>query len=98
FRRATLPAAAAELGVRMSRNLVPVLLFTLSAILFFSLGSFLAARQAAAADTDQIAALRAEVGALKRQRNETGTSGRSTEAAVAGMMDDRSRAALVAEI
>jgi S1-C subfamily serine protease len=81
----------------MSRNLVPVLLFTLSALLFFSLGSFLAARQAAAADSDQLAALRAEVGALKRQRAETGTAGRSTETAVAGM-DDRSRAALVADI
>src|SRR6185503_7977084 len=55
-------------------------------------------RQAAAADSDQIAALRAEVGALKRQRVETGTAGRSTETAVAGFMDDRSRAALVAEI
>jgi S1-C subfamily serine protease len=82
----------------MPRSLVPILLFTFSAILFFSLGSFLAARQAAAADTDQIAALRAEVGALKRQRETAGTAGRSTETAVAGMMDDRSRASLVAEI
>ena len=82
----------------MSRGVVPILLFTLSALLFFSLGSFLATRQAAAADSDQIAALRAEVGALKRQRAETGTAGRSTETAVAGLMDDRGRAALVAEI
>jgi len=82
----------------MSRGVVPILLFTLSAILFFSLGSLLATRQAAAADSDQIAALRAEVGALKRQRVETGTSGRSTETAVAGLLDDRGRAALVAEI
>jgi len=82
----------------MPRGAVPVLLFTFSAILFFSLGSLLATRQAAAADSDQIAALRAEVGALKRQRLETGTAGRSTETAVAGFMDDRSRAALVAEI
>jgi len=82
----------------MSRSAVPILLFTFSAILFFSLGSFLATRQAAAADTDQIAALRAEVGALKRQRAETGTAGRSTETAVAGAMDERARAALVAEI
>src|SRR5262245_51486457 len=81
----------------MPRNVVPVLLFTFSAILFFSLGSFLATRQAAAADGDQIAALRAEVGALKRQRAETGTAGRSTETAVAAM-DERSRAALVADI
>lgn len=82
----------------MSRGVVPILFFTLSAILFFSLGSLLATRQAAAADSDQIAALRAEVGALKRQRAETGTAGRSTETAVAGLMDDRGRAALVAEI
>ena len=69
----------------MPRGLVPTLLFTFSAILFFSLGSFLAARQAAAGETDQIAALRAEIGALKRQRGETGTSGRTaftTETAV----------------
>ncbi len=85
----------------MARSLVPTLLFTLSAILFFSLGSFIAARQAAAGETDQIAALRAEIGALKRQRGETsGTAGRtaSTETAVVGAMDDRGRAALVAEI
>jgi len=82
----------------MPRGAVPILLFTFSAILFFSLGSLLATRQAAAADSDQIAALRAEVGALKRQRSETGTAGRSTETAVAGLMDDRGRAALVAEI
>src|SRR5262249_37887169 len=98
FRHATLRRlAAAELGVPMPRGLVPTLLFAFSAIVFFSLGSFLAARQAAASDTDQIAALRAEIGALKRLRSETGTAGRSTETAVAGM-DDQSRAALVAEI
>src|SRR5262245_46856421 len=85
----------------MPPGLVATLLFTFSAVLFFSLGSFLAARQAAAGDTDQIAALRAEIGALKRQRGEiSGTSGRtvSTETAVVGAMDDRGRAALVAEI
>lgn len=85
----------------MPRGLVPTLFFTFSAILFFSLGSFLAARQAAAGESDQIAALRAEVGALKRQRSETsGTAGRlaSSETAVVGAMDDRGRAALVAEI
>jgi S1-C subfamily serine protease len=84
----------------MPRGLVPTLLFTFSAILFFSLGSFLAARQTTAGESDQIAALRAEIGAMKRQRGETGTSGRtaSTETAVVGAMDDRGRAALVAEI
>src|SRR3954452_16522377 len=86
----------------MPRGLVPTLLFTFSAIVFFSLGSFLAARQATAGDSDQIAALRAEIGAMKRQRTSdiSGTSGRtaSTEATVAGAMDDRARAALVADI
>jgi S1-C subfamily serine protease len=86
----------------MPRGLVPTLLFTFSAILFFSLGSFLAARTAGAGENDQIAALRAEVSALKRQRVETGTAGRiavaSTETAVASAMDERSRAALVADI
>jgi S1-C subfamily serine protease len=84
----------------MSRGLIPTLLFTFSALLFFSLGSFLATRTAAAGESDQIAALRAEVGALKRQRatEVSGTAGRSTETDLVGAMDDRSRAALVADI
>jgi S1-C subfamily serine protease len=81
----------------MSRGLIPTLLFAFSAIIFFGLGNLLAARQAASSDTDQIAALRAEVGALQRQRaGVSGTSGR-TEAAN-GTLDDHSRAALVADI
>jgi S1-C subfamily serine protease len=80
----------------MSRGLIPTLLFVLSAVLFFGLGSLLAARHAASTDNDQIAALRAEVGALRRQRSGiAGTSGRIETAAP---MDDRSRAALVADI
>src|SRR6185503_20245203 len=47
-------------------------------------------------DSEQIAELRAELGALKRQRVGVGTSGR-TEAPV-GAIDDHSRAALVADI
>lgn len=82
----------------MSRGVIPTLLFAFSAIAFFGLGNLLAARQAATSDTDQIAALRAEVGALTRQRSGmAGTSGRTAEPAVAAM-DDRSRAALVADI
>lgn len=81
----------------MPRGLVPILLFAFSALLFFSLGNLLAARAAISTEGDQIAALRAEVGALKRERAETGTSGR-VEASGAGVMDDRSRAALVADI
>ena len=82
----------------MSRGLIPTLLFAFSAIIFFGLGNLLAARQAATADSEQIAELRAEVGALKRQRTGVlGTSGR-IEPAQAGALDDHSRAALVADI
>jgi S1-C subfamily serine protease len=81
----------------MPRGLIPTLLFALSALIFFSLGNLLAARAAGSTENDQIAALRAEVGLLKRQRAETGTSGR-IEAPGVGVMDDRSRAALVADI
>ena len=79
----------------MPRGLIPTLLIAFSAVIFFSLGNLLAARQAAAGDSDQIAELRAELGALKRQRVGVGTSGR-IEAPAA--MDDHSRAALVADI
>ncbi len=82
----------------MTRGLIPTVLFTFSAILFFGLGSFLAARQATANENDQIAALRAELGALKRQ-TPTGTSGTIGRVpTVTPAMDDRSRAALVADI
>ena len=79
----------------MPRGLIPTLLIAFSAVIFFSLGNLLAARQAATADSDQIAELRAELGVLKSQRVGVGTSGR-TEARAA--MDDHSRAALVADI
>jgi S1-C subfamily serine protease len=83
----------------MSRGVIPTLLFALSAILCFGLGNLLAARQGASADSEQIAALRAEVGALQRQRiGVSGTSGRTADGATAAGMDDRSRAALVADI
>jgi hypothetical protein len=81
----------------MPRGLIPTLLFAFSALIFFSLGNLLAARAASSGESEQIAALRAEVGALKRQRAETGTSGR-VESATPGAMDDHSRAALVADI
>jgi len=82
----------------MSRGLVPTLIFALSAILFFGLGNLLAARQATAGE-EQIAELRAEIGALRRQRAAaTGTSGRTAEVGAVATMDDHSRAALVADI
>jgi len=81
----------------MSRGLIPTLIFALSAVIFFSLGSLLAARQAASSDNEQIAELRAEVGALKRQRTGvSGTSGRIEPGPAP--MDDHSRAAIVADI
>ena len=82
----------------MPRGLLPTLIFAFSAIVFFSLGNLLAARAATTTENDQIAALRAEVGALRRQRTETsGTSGR-LEARGFGAIDDHSRAALVDDI
>ena len=83
----------------MSRGLIPTVLFAFSAVIFFGLGSLLAARQAATGDNEQIAALRAEVGALTRQRTDvSGTTGRMGDAALVGALDDHSRAALVADI
>jgi len=82
----------------MPRGLIPTLIFAFSAIVFFSLGNLLAARAATATESDQIAALRAEVGALKRQRAEiSGTSGR-VESTKGAAIDDHSRAALVDDI
>jgi S1-C subfamily serine protease len=82
----------------MSRGLIPTLLIAFSAIIFFSLGNLFAARQSAATDNDQIAELRAEVGALRRLGGGvSGTSGH-TPALPAAAMDDHSRAALVADI
>jgi S1-C subfamily serine protease len=75
-------------------------LFSFTAIIFFGLGGFLAARNAAASEDDQIAALRTEVSALRHQQLHpipSGTSGRATDAKPVAM-DDTSRAALVADI
>src|SRR3982751_5621270 len=82
----------------MPRGLIPTLIFAFSAIIFFSLGNLLAARAVTTTENDQIAALRAEVGALRRQKSEiSGTSGRIEPPGASGM-DDHSRAALVADI
>jgi hypothetical protein len=82
------------------RGSLPILLFALSAVLFFGLGNFLAARQAADHESEQIAVLRAEIGQLKRQRTDgaSGTSGRSADRTAVAPIDDQSRAALVADI
>jgi S1-C subfamily serine protease len=81
----------------MPRGLVPTLIFALTAVLFFGLGNLLAARQTATTESEQLAALRAEVGALRRQSPVSGTSGR-IDPAPAARMDDHSRAAIVADI
>jgi S1-C subfamily serine protease len=82
----------------MPRGLIPTLIFAFSAILFFGLGNLLAARQATSGD-EQIAELRAEIGALRRQRaTVAGTSGRTADTGAVATMDDHSRAALVADI
>lgn len=68
------------------------------AVIFLSLGNYLAARQNATSE-ERIAALRAEV-ELLRQRDlqlPTGTTGRVT-GTTASMMDDESRAAIVADV
>ncbi len=85
----------------MSRGVIPTLLFVLSAVLFFGLGSLFAARQTAATEEDQIAALRAEVGVLKRQRTAdtaVATAGHLMDRKADAAMDDQSRAALVDDI
>ena len=42
----------------MPRGLIPVLIFALTAILFFGLGNLLAARQTATSESEQLAVLR----------------------------------------
>jgi len=78
------------------RGFVPTLLIAVSAVFFFGLGSFLTARQSAESESEQIAALRAELGMLRRQHTEpiSGTTGRPTDAKATGVMDDESRAAI----
>jgi S1-C subfamily serine protease len=82
------------------RGFLPTLIIALSAVFFFGLGSFLTARQAAESENEQIAALRAELGMLRRQHTEPalGTTGRATDAKSASVMDIESRAAIVADV
>ena len=84
----------------MTRGFRPILLFAVSGVMFFGLGSLLAARQAAENENQEIAALRAEVSVLNIQRTPgaAATGGRTTDTHAAVPMDDHSRAALVADI
>jgi len=81
----------------MPRGLIPVIIFAFTAVLFFGLGNLLAARQTATSESEQLAALQAEVGVLRRQSSVSGTTGRIEPRPGQGM-DDHSRAALVADI
>lgn len=82
------------------RGLVPTFVFVLSAIVFFGLGNFFAAKEASASEGDQLASLQAQINALKRQSHETsGTIGRTPGLPrAAATLDPHSRAALVADI
>lgn len=82
------------------RGLVPTFVFVLSAIVFFGLGNFFAAREASASEGDQLTALQAQINALKRQSSEpSGTIGRTVPSAHAvATLDPHIRAALVADI
>src|SRR3954465_10579528 len=91
---------AAELGVAMStRRVFPALfLASVFALVFFGLGNYLGAR--ASADSDvRLAELRAEVELLRKRPTPevAGTSGTSRASAMA-MMDDASRASLIADV
>jgi S1-C subfamily serine protease len=82
-----------------NRRAVPAVLATAFALLFFGLGNYLGARQTADSD-ERLAELRAEVDYLrKRQPDPTaGTSGNAMRARVEAMMDDASRAAIIADV
>jgi S1-C subfamily serine protease len=80
-----------------TRRAVPVFLAIVFAFIFFSVGTYLAARQNASSD-ERIAALRAEIDVLRQRdlQTATGTAGRHPVAAAS--MDEESRAALIADV
>lgn len=84
-----------------SRRAVPVSLAIMFAVVFFGLANYLAARQTAGSD-ERLTALQAEVDLLRlRDLSQTagtaGTAGEGRPGAVA-MMDDKSRASIVADV
>lgn len=84
-----------------TRRAFPFVLTAVFAVLFFGLGNYLGARQAADSDV-RLAELRAEVALLRQHSPEAtaGTSGRtepSTPSTLASM-DDESRSALIADV
>jgi S1-C subfamily serine protease len=80
-----------------NRRAFPAFLASVFALLFFGLGNYLGARQTADGDV-RLAELRAEVELLRKRPVEaTGTAGVSRARAMA-MMDDASRASLIADV
>jgi len=81
-----------------TRRAVPAFLTVLFAFVFVGLGNYLAAPENAGSE-ERLAALRAEIELLRQREKQqmAGTAGRSASAAV-GMMDDESRAAIVADV
>src|SRR5687768_12016137 len=80
-----------------TRRAFPVFLAVVFAIVFIGLGNYLAARQNASSE-ERLAALRAEIDVLRlREQQTAGTAGLSPALPVS-MMDDDSRAAIVADI
>ena len=77
---------------------IPVFVVIVFAFIFFGLVNYLAARQNATSE-ETLAALRAEVHFLRQRELQvpTGTAGRNPAAATS-MMDDDSRAAIVADV
>ncbi len=77
---------------------IPVVVVIVFAFIFFGLVNYLAARQNATSE-ERIAALRAEVQLLRQRELETatGTAGRHP-VSTTSMMDDDSRAAIVADV
>ena len=69
------------------------------AVIFLGLGNYLAARQNASSD-ERIAALSAEVELLRQRdlQSPTGTAGRTPGGPESMMMDDESRAAIIADV
>lgn len=69
------------------------------AVIFLGLGNYLAARQNATSD-ERLAALIAEVQLLRQRelQSPTGTAGRMPEGPESMMMDDESRAAIIADV
>jgi hypothetical protein len=81
-----------------TRRAVPALVAVIFTIVFFGLANYLAARQNATSE-ERIAAMRAEIDLL-RQRDipETAGTAGGTKSGAVSMMDDESRATIVADV